>query len=618
MRLNGSRPLGRATTRAALAATLLVATVESQEVAAGGVHRCAAAVTRCEGTVRVPLDRGAARSDSIDVAFVWLPRTDATRPARGTILANFGGPAAAIPFATRLRDILGPTLERDNLLVVDPRGLGRSSPLRCLPVALSDFAGVAACARALGPSVRFYASDQVAADIEAVRSALGIETVTLYGNSYGTVFLHAYLARYPDRVDAAFFDSMVLVGDDGYVRHPMRRGPDVVEFVCQRSVPCRAREESPSTLLERLTWRLRVRPDSAVPIRALPSLLQGANVSGVREVAAAAAAYLAGDRHPLHRLTRGFGSFTDVPLEDAGGLLAIVCADARFPYERAASSNRRRQQLRRYEASARPWRPFARADFTDILGFVDPCLHWPTPRASPPVPPDASYPAIPILVASGDFDTRRPDEVARFLRRFPRATLLRVPFGGHALAAGPAPHNGCVRAVMRAFLEERGRVAEPRDASVACDAESFRALGTFPRRSADLPEPEGDDLDPSARRLVAAVFATVQDAVARRDPLDRARGARAGAEPGLRGGTVAWDPSTRTLTMVAARFVEDVTVAGTVRLDAKGEARADATAAVAAREHHVRFDWRAFVAEDVTAVTGRVDGQPFRVRIPAH
>jgi hypothetical protein len=62
------------------------------------VHPCATATIRCEGKIRVPLDRSDPDYEEITAAFVWVPRADTTRPATGTILTNFGGPSAAIPY----------------------------------------------------------------------------------------------------------------------------------------------------------------------------------------------------------------------------------------------------------------------------------------------------------------------------------------------------------------------------------------------------------------------------------------------------------------------------------------------------------------------------------------
>ncbi len=271
----------------------------------------------------------------------------------------------------------------------------------------------------------------------------------------------------------------------------------------------------------------------------------------------------------------------------------------------------------RYFAVERPLAPFEVGDIPGFNDWVVPCASWPTPRPSPPVPADASYPRIPVLAVAGDFDTRSPDEVAALIGRFPRSTLLRVRYGGHALASHFGPHGRCVRGVMRAFLADPRHPAPAPAEPGGCSAENYRAVGSFPQTIADVPAAESVDLADADRRLVAAAFATAADAVARRNPNDIIR--RPATEPGLRGGEVRWDADARAITFDEVRFVEDLAVSGTVRLDAEHEAAAELRAVGPdghARELTLR--WRAFVAESHTAVVGRLDVADFTARVPLH
>jgi hypothetical protein len=52
----------------------------------------------------VPLDWGNPPGRQIKVAFAFVPRTDRDHPAEGTIMANPGGPVAAIPSVATIRD----------------------------------------------------------------------------------------------------------------------------------------------------------------------------------------------------------------------------------------------------------------------------------------------------------------------------------------------------------------------------------------------------------------------------------------------------------------------------------------------------------------------------------
>lgn len=361
-----------------------------------------------------------------------------------------------------------------------------------------------------------------------------------------------------------------------------------------------------------------------MPIAALPGLLQGVNVVGAREFHAAASAYLADDPTPLRRLTSGFGSTGTTPFVDPemAGVLAIMCGDSRFPFDREAAPEERRRQLDEFFRVERPLAPFEIGDLTGFTGWAEPCLHWPNPRQSPPVPADRTYPNVPVLAAAGDFDTRSPAEVATLIHRFPKSTLLRVRFGGHALASDGHKHGTrCVRDLMRGFLEAPRHPATV-PANPGCDAESFRAVGPFPRTMAGVPTAVADDLAVPDRRLVAAVFATAADAIARRNPNDVLAPIRPEAQDGLRGGMVrwnAWNANADTITLEEARFVEDLSVTGTIQVDPEHHVTAELRAV--GPDHRTRtliLQWRAFIAEDCTEVSGSIDGAPLSARVPIH
>ena len=119
--------------------------------------------------------------------------------------------------------------ERFDLVAFDPRGVGRSAPVRCASAAELDryFAldptpddageldalvrGNAAltggCARGAGRLLGHLSTADAAADLERVRVALGDERLTYLGFSYGTTLGAAYVDRYPDRVRAMVLDS---------------------------------------------------------------------------------------------------------------------------------------------------------------------------------------------------------------------------------------------------------------------------------------------------------------------------------------------------------------------------------------------------------------------------
>ncbi|MER6178133.1 alpha/beta hydrolase [Streptosporangium sp. NPDC001681] len=588
---------------------------------AGGFrHPCASAKTRCDGEIRVPLDWNDPASERITVAFAWLPRKDASRPAAGTVLANPGGPSPALPAVPSLTEALGPVLDRHNLLVVEPRGLGKSSPVLCPGLDLERQETVTACATRLGPRGRFFTADQAVTDMNAVRDALGVPKVMFYGISYGTLFAQAYAARHPGSVSGVLLDSIVATGQDGYLTGPIRTRADLLDVACAPSRACRRLPGDPADALAKLVRHLRTHPDPELRLSSLAHLTNNLYLPLVgREESAAVAAYLDGDPLPLRRLVRVIDAAPTAPLRGAelAGLLSYMCGDAAFPFERAAPADERRRQLDRYYDEKRPFRPFTVTDLggslpgRPVLGMQDICVGWPAPRDSPPVPPGAEQPRVPVLALGGDFDSTTPAEAAAVTRRFPGSTFSRLRFASHNLTTGPQV-NGCVRDAMRAFLTDPGAF----DDKPRCDEANYRALGSFPGTVAQVPPARGTRLAAAERQVLAAAFATVADATARRNPL-RSPYWQSATEAGLRGGLLTFDDKAATVRLRDVRFVGDLTVNGEIRL---GD---DATARLTVIDgdggsHPVRLSWKAFLPKDDTTVSGTFAGHDFIATIPAH
>ena len=119
--------------------------------------------------------------------------------------------------------------DRD-IILVDQRGTGRSTPLQCKldPLLLSPDrpepatairdglidAATQQCLDILRAKhdVAQYTTSVAVRDLEAVREALGAAQVNLYGVSYGSRVAQHYLRRYPDRVRSVILDGVVPPG----------------------------------------------------------------------------------------------------------------------------------------------------------------------------------------------------------------------------------------------------------------------------------------------------------------------------------------------------------------------------------------------------------------------
>jgi pimeloyl-ACP methyl ester carboxylesterase len=183
------------------------------------------------GSVTVPLDYAHPAAGTIDIA---VNRKQATNKADriGSLLVNPGGPGASgIQFMRDDAPALAALNQRFDLIGFDPRGVGQSSPVRCLGAtqeaaynavdtvaddpqekqALIDsykqFA--AGCGQLSGAILPFVDTISAVRDMDAIRAALGDATLTFLGYSYGTFMGETYAHLFPTHVRAIVLDGVI-------------------------------------------------------------------------------------------------------------------------------------------------------------------------------------------------------------------------------------------------------------------------------------------------------------------------------------------------------------------------------------------------------------------------
>ena len=224
------RPTGRATEQPTDGAGTTNATAFGGGV--GGYHPgpCpfgdlpATAVRIDCGTLVVPETRGSdARWVSVAVARL---RTNAAVPADPVLYLEGGPGGSALSSAERWTDPPSPILERHDVILVDPRGTGYSSPrLTCDPEfedpandELEEPALLETCHRRLtddGIELDRYNTLDTADDLVDLRHALGLERWNLLGVSYGTRLALELMQRDPAGTRAAVLDSVYPPGVRG-------------------------------------------------------------------------------------------------------------------------------------------------------------------------------------------------------------------------------------------------------------------------------------------------------------------------------------------------------------------------------------------------------------------
>jgi pimeloyl-ACP methyl ester carboxylesterase len=193
---------------------------------------CGTAGAEC-ATATVPLDYDDPTGTAIDLSVSRLPAVDQANKI-GSVFWNSGGPggAAAQDIRDAGADIFSPAVrERFDVIGIDPRGVGDSTPIRCfasadeqtaffagapdIPVSDADLAAkfnVARqfgeqCAANAGPLLSHMSTANVARDMDLMRAAVGDEQLTYLGVSYGTHLGSVYANLFPDRVRAIAIDG---------------------------------------------------------------------------------------------------------------------------------------------------------------------------------------------------------------------------------------------------------------------------------------------------------------------------------------------------------------------------------------------------------------------------
>ncbi|WP_433228103.1 alpha/beta hydrolase [Actinomadura formosensis] len=427
---------------------------------------------RCAG-VTVPLDYTRPDGRTITVA---ISRLAASGPRIGTMILNGGGPGPALDMPPYMRGIMGEAGTRYDLVAMDPRSLGRSTPVDCgwpagtwikgAGVTRRSYGRAAAfakdlaarCARTNARMLPHISTRNIARDMDVVRSALGERKVSYNGASYGTVLGQVYASMFPGRLDRVVLDSSqdlftwgprTLVG----VEQANERGlAGWAAWTAERDAEYRLGDTRTAVLatVHRILKASGRAPlavgrhrldDTMVPLVLFTALdtdedAARANLAAsVRVLADAAAGRPARptpqlDEQLTYLLTGAEG-------RDASGQAAIICGDGAAPRDPALYW--RDVQRTRHAAPM----------FGPVSHNIGPCAFWPTRPAEPPTRTVGPLPAL-MVAATGDTRTiyERNEVVHRQLRG---SRMITLPANVHAPYQRGYP-NTCVMTTVNGYL----------------------------------------------------------------------------------------------------------------------------------------------------------------------
>ncbi|MFI6382858.1 alpha/beta fold hydrolase [Streptomyces sp. NPDC050658] len=181
---------------------------------------------RC-ADLTVPLDYTDPGGRTLTVAVSRLRATDRAHRV-GPLLLNNGGPGGpSLDMPLTVGETMGKVAGKYDLIGMDPRFVGRSTPLDCgwdvgsmIVSAGDDKASyrrtvarqrdlAERCRRTNGDVLPHVSTRNTARDMDVVRAALGAERISYLGYSYGSYLGEVYTKLFPGRTDRMVLDGVI-------------------------------------------------------------------------------------------------------------------------------------------------------------------------------------------------------------------------------------------------------------------------------------------------------------------------------------------------------------------------------------------------------------------------
>jgi pimeloyl-ACP methyl ester carboxylesterase len=404
-------------------------------------------------TLVVPIDYDNPSLGTVSLA-LNRARADASLGYHGTVLINPGGPGASgINFLVSSAPALRGLFPGFDFVGFDPRGIGASQGLECdffadaLPALVEEgSAGYLRevteasrrCEAQEGPLFDHMGTQQVVADIDRMREALGEEEINFFGISYGTRLGEHYALTYPEHTRALVLDSpMSPVPDlrlltESQFAALLRLQQSFFDDCAAGVLDC---PPEPEAVFESIRQAEEREPLVQVAFANWKFLLGS---SPGRELAALSLRVQAGLEAPPEAMAAMQATAAVVPTFNPAANLSTNCADDTSPVLSAAAAD----DLILSYAERSP------AFVLDSLAAVT-CSGWEVPRQ--PLPSIEFEPRVPPLVIGGIRDILTPYDLAEATVGMLKGSALLTSehYGHSAISLGSL----CVFGHLRRYLE---------------------------------------------------------------------------------------------------------------------------------------------------------------------
>ncbi|MFF1449777.1 alpha/beta hydrolase [Streptomyces sp. NPDC058274] len=428
-------------------------------------------------TLQVPLDYSRPTGRAISIAISRLKATD-TGHRVGAMLLNGGGPGGgSIDLPPDISSLMNGVGARYDLIGMDPRSSGRSTPVDCKwPISTwmrspgasrRDFDAVVAlqrdlagrCARTNGALLPYISTRNTARDMDIVRAALGEPQLSYYGASYGTYLGAVYAQMFPGRVGRMVLDSAVDPDDYGAEDMLADAAPanesalhDWATWTAGHNAEYHlgATRDSVLRTVDGIIATAAEQPlevgDHRVDDQSLPFVLMNGLDSDQDEASASLAAAV----QVLHQAAEGRAAeptadlkdtldflFTGVESAAGSSQVAVLCGDK--PVDRNPQAYWRRIQQARVD----------RPVIGPLLNNISPCAFWPTAPRERPTRIDNGVPA---LIVNSTGDTRTTYQNAQSLHAKLTGSRLVTLQGARIHAVFPRYANNCVNDTINDYF----------------------------------------------------------------------------------------------------------------------------------------------------------------------
>jgi len=430
---------------------------------------------RC-AEVTVPLDYRDPTGRTITVAISRIAASDTARRV-GVLMVNGGGPGGpAVDMPPSTREHLKSVGPRYDVVGMDPRFVGRSTPLDCgwptgtwarsAGLTRASFErGVrfqrelaAACGRRHAAELPHATTRNTARDMDVIRAALGERTMSYLGYSYGTYLGTVYSQLFPRRLDRVVLDSAIDPRRYG-VSTMLADGGPAAERALRNWATWAARRHSSYGLgrtqaavlatVDRVVRASGQRPlrlgDSSVDDQLVPMVLYMGVVDDRdaprQELAAAVRALDEAARNGQAEPTDWLAEIlhyiqTGAESRYGSAQASIFCGDVAAPTDPE-------EYWRRIQRD-KPRLPV----FGAMLHNVSPCAFWPVPADGPQLVRNG----VPALIVAATGDSRTAYEHGQALhRQMTGSRLLTAKVSTHGVYGEYG--STCVDNVVNAYLD---------------------------------------------------------------------------------------------------------------------------------------------------------------------